>query len=145
MSAILLTGCLFMSFIWHSPERHSTAVSNPDPQNNRTPVIPSASQNQAHQTGTEPKQMPPDTKAPAAKAAPPLNSKEARTEIQRHIDSEPGISKNSHIRVQVIGNSVVLAGYVQDERERRLALQIAQSYSGQRKMVDRLAIKQRSH
>src|SRR5438105_7325836 len=90
MSAILLTGCLFMSFIWHSPERHSTAVSNPDPQNNRTPVIPSASQNQAPQTGTEPKQMPPDTKAPAAKAAPPLNSKEARTEIQRHIDSEPG-------------------------------------------------------
>jgi hypothetical protein len=145
MSNILLTGCLFMSFIWHSPERQSTTASTPAPQNNSTPVIPSGSQNQAPQTGTEPQQMPPDTKAPPAKAAPPLNSQEARTEIQKHIDSEPGISKNSHIRVQVIGNRVVLVGYVQDERERRLALQIAQSYSGRRKLVDRLAIKQRAH
>ena len=50
---------------------------------------------------------------------------------------------NTRVTASVDGTSVVLAGAVENERERDLAIRIAQSYAGQRRIVDNIAISDR--
>ena len=81
-------------------------------------------------------QMPPDTKAP-----PPqdLSDSEVEQQIQKKLSREPALA-NTEIGVKIDATSVTLTGSVDTERQRDLALRIAQSYAGQRKVVDKIKI-----
>ena len=86
--------------------------------------------------GRPQQQMPPDTKAP-----PPqdLSASEVEQQIQDKLHREPDLA-NTQIGVKIDATSVTLTGSVDTARQRDLALRIAQSYAGQRKMVDKIKI-----
>jgi hypothetical protein len=86
--------------------------------------------------GRPQQQMPPDTKAP-----PPqdLSPSEVEQQIQDKLHREPALA-NTQIGVKIDATSVTLTGSVDTERQRDLALRIAQSYAGQRKVVDKIKI-----
>jgi hypothetical protein len=85
-------------------------------------------------------QMPPDTKAPLPQELSPA---EMEQQIQTKLDSDPALSGAS-VKVTVDDNSVVLFGTVNSEQEHDLALQIAASYSGKRKIVDQITVRGRA-
>ena len=86
--------------------------------------------------GRPQQQMPPDTKAP-----PPqdLSDSEVEQQIRDKLNGEPALA-NTEIGVKIDATSVTLTGSVDTERQRDLALRIAQSYAGQRKVVDKIKI-----
>jgi hypothetical protein len=86
--------------------------------------------------GRPQQQMPPDTKAP-----PPqdLSASEVEQQIQDKLHREPALA-NTQIGVKIDATSVTLTGSVDTERQRDLAFRIAQSYAGQRKVVDKIKI-----
>ncbi|MCI0352905.1 MAG: BON domain-containing protein [Acidobacteriales bacterium] len=86
---------------------------------------------------TTPRDMPPDTQAPSPRE---LSSPEIRDQIQTKLDSEPGL-ENHRLRVEVSDSEVTVSGTVDDEAERDLALRIAESYAGDRSVVDKVQIK----
>jgi BON domain-containing protein len=79
--------------------------------------------------------MPPDQEAPA----PGLSTPEVQAQIQQGLNSEPML-RNSGVGVHVDDESVVLTGTVDSERQHDLALRIAQSYAGDRKIVDKIKV-----
>ena len=85
-------------------------------------------------------QMPPDTKAP-----PPqdLSASEVEQRIQDKLSREPALA-NTKIGVKIDATSVTLTGSVDTERQRDLALRIAQSYAGRRKIVDKIKIQEQA-
>lgn len=92
-------------------------------------------------TGQIPRaQMPPDTKAP-----PPQTLSDARVEqqIQDGLKSEPALA-NMDVGVKTNDKSVTLTGTVDTERQHDLALRIAQSYAGNRKVGDKIKIRGRT-
>jgi BON domain len=84
--------------------------------------------------GRPQQQMPPDTKAP-----PPQDqsASEVEQQVQDKLSREPALA-NTEIGVKVDATSVTLTGSVDTERQRDLALRIAQSYAGRRKIVDKI-------
>jgi osmotically-inducible protein OsmY len=86
------------------------------------------------------RQMPPDEKAP-----PPhgTSAKETEHRVQRALDAEPTLSK-SHVEAKADKNSVVLTGTVATEEQHDLAMRIAQSQAADRKIVDRIKVRQQS-
>ena len=86
--------------------------------------------------GRPQQQMPPDTKAP-----PPqdLSDSEVEQQIQKKLSREPALA-NTEIGVKIDATSVTLTGSVDTERQRDLALRIAQSYADRRKIVDKIKI-----
>ncbi len=81
--------------------------------------------------------MPPDTKAPSPRG---LSAAEIAKQIQEKLNSEPGLV-NTQIGVNTNAKSVTLTGSVETERQHDLALRIAQSYAGDRKIVDKIKIR----
>jgi|SRR5215831_7533929 len=86
-----------------------------------------------------PGQMPPDQNAPAQG----LSNREAAQQIQQGLKSEPALH-GSDVAVHVDTASVVLGGTIQSEEQRDLVLRIAHSYSGERRVVDKLKLKQQN-
>ena len=86
--------------------------------------------------GRPQQQMPPDTKAP-----PPqdLSDSEVEQQIQKKLSREPALA-STEIGVKIDATSVTLTGSVDTERQRDLALRIAQSYADRRKIVDKIKI-----
>ena len=87
---------------------------------------------------TLPEQMPPDTKAP-----PPKGLRAAQVEqqqIQDKINSEPALA-NTNVGVKTNDKSVTLTGTVDSKRQHDLALRIAKSYAGDRKIMDKIKTK----
>jgi Flp pilus assembly secretin CpaC len=87
-------------------------------------------------TFPEEPQMPPDHKAP-----PPvgLSTTEVEQQIQEHFNAEPALA-NTNVGVTADESSVVLTGTVDSEVQHDLALRIAQSYVGDRKLVDKIRV-----
>lgn len=85
-----------------------------------------------------PRQLPPDTEAPPSKSMSP---QEAEQQITRHLGSEPTLS-DTNLDAKVDETSVVLTGTVNSEKQHQLALGIAQSYAGQRKIIDKIKVRQ---
>lgn len=85
-------------------------------------------------------QMPPDEKAPPPHGA---SAKETEHRVQHALDSEPTLSK-SHLEAKANQDSVVLTGTVATEEQRDLAVRIAQSQAADRKIVDKIKVRQRS-
>jgi hyperosmotically inducible protein len=86
---------------------------------------------------TPERQMPPDQNAQ------PLSTAQVQEQIQQGLNSEPALS-NSKVSVKTNEDSVVLSGTVESERQHELALRIAQSYAGDRKVVDKIRVQQQT-
>ena len=84
-------------------------------------------------------QMPPDQEAPPQG----LPTAEVQEQIQQGFNSEPML-RNSNVGIQVDENSVILTGTVNSEEQHDLALRIAQSYAGDRKIVDKIKLTQQT-
>lgn len=82
-------------------------------------------------------QMPPDTKAPPPQGLP---AAQVEQQIQDKLNSEPALA-NTTVGVKTDDKSVTLTGRVDTERQHDLALRIAQSYAGDRKIVDKIKIR----
>jgi hypothetical protein len=83
---------------------------------------------------SDPSSMPPDTKAPAP------SSREVQQQIEQALSKEPDLA-TSDLHVMVEKKTVTLAGTVDNPNQRTLALRIAQSYAGDRQVVDKLKLK----
>jgi hypothetical protein len=81
-------------------------------------------------------QMPPDTKAPPPKQ---LSAAEIQDQIQNKLDSEPALNTND-LKATVDDTSAALDGTVQNEQQHALAIRIAQSYAGERRIIDNIEI-----
>jgi hypothetical protein len=117
---------LLAGLLWAQPQDHTRT----QPPLSSPAIFP-----QDHDFG----QMPPDTEAPPFEA---LSSAEIRDRIQIRLDSDAVLS-NTCVTASVDDTSVVLVGAVENERERDLVIRIAQSYAGQRRIVDNIAISDR--
>ena len=84
-----------------------------------------------------PPDMPPDTKAPPSRE---LSSGEIRDQIQSKLNSEPGL-EDDRVSVNVTDSEVTITGSVDTEAEHDLALRIAESYAGERHLVDKVEIR----
>lgn len=88
--------------------------------------------------GRAPQQpMPPDTKAPPPQG---LSAAQVKQQIQDKLNSEPALA-NTKVGVKTNDKSVTLTGSVDTERQHDLALRIAQSYAGDRKIVDKIKLR----
>jgi len=83
-------------------------------------------------------QMPPDTKAPPPSDS--LSTAQVQRQIQEKLIAEPALA-NTNVEVKTTDKSVTLTGSVDTERQYDLALRIAQSYAGDRKIVDKIKIR----
>ena len=83
--------------------------------------------------------MPPDQEAPPQK----LSTTEVQHQIEQGLSSDPML-RNSDVAVHVDQSSVTLTGTVTSEQEHDRALRVAQSYAGDRKIVDKITVKQRA-
>jgi BON domain len=84
-------------------------------------------------------QMPPDTKAPPRE----LSTAQVEQQIQDKLNSDPALS-NAKLVVKADEQSVTLTGTVDTDRQHDLALRIAGSYAGDRKIVDRIEVRQQT-
>jgi len=91
-------------------------------------------------TFPEGQQMPPDKKAP-----PPheLSPRQVEQQIQKHLNAEPALA-NTKLGIKADEHSVVLTGTVDSEMQHALALRIAESYAGDRKVVDKITVRQQT-
>ncbi len=85
--------------------------------------------------------MPPDTKAPPPSET--LSTAQVQRQIQEKLSAEPALA-NTNVGVKTTDKSVTLTGSVDTERQHDLALRIAQSYAGDRKIVNKLKIQGRA-
>jgi len=85
-------------------------------------------------------QMPPDTEAPPSEQ---LSAAEIQDQIQEKLDSEPAL-RNNDLKATVDDTSVVLVGTVENERQHNLAIRIAKSYAGERRIIDTIEVGGRS-
>jgi hypothetical protein len=85
------------------------------------------------------KQMPPDINAPTQELSPT----EIQQQIQKKLDTEPALS-TVVVKATVNDHSVMLKGTVLDERQHHLALRIAESYAGERQIVDKIEVRGRT-
>jgi BON domain-containing protein len=106
----------------------SQQQAQPPPPYTRPPTFP------------EGQQMPPDQKAPPPEA---LSPSQVQHQIQVHFHKEPALA-NSNLTVKADDTSVVLTGTVESDVQHELALGIAQSYAGDRKVVDKIRIRQQT-
>jgi len=110
------------------------------PQGSTPPTFP---QDQApgpaqNQPPTAP--LPPDTQAPAQQT---LSTEQVQQQIQAKLDTEP-ILRGVQLTVVADEDTVTLRGDIDSEDQHDAALRIAQSYAGDRKIVDKLVMKQRT-
>ena len=85
-------------------------------------------------------QMPPDTQAPPAQT---MSSQKVEGQILQQFRAESTLS-GTNIDARVNDNSVVLSGNVDTLAQHDLAIQIAQSNAGNRRIVDRIKVKQQT-
>lgn len=89
------------------------------------------------QEQSPPDRMPPDTKAPAPRK---LSDAEVRQQVEEKLAAEPLLS-NLQLDTKVNRASVVLMGIVNSEEQHQLALRIAESYAGQRRIIDKIKVR----
>jgi hypothetical protein len=87
-----------------------------------------------------PRPLPPDEKAPPPRA---LSTAEVRQQITSHLSSEPALAK-TNLDARVSASSVALTGQVATEEQHDVALRIARSYAGNRKLVDKIKVGQQT-
>jgi hyperosmotically inducible periplasmic protein len=81
-------------------------------------------------------EMPPDTKAPPPRA---LSTAQVQRQIQDKLKNEPALA-SANVKVKTDDKAVTLTGTVDTEGQHELALRIAQSYAGNRVIVDKIKV-----
>jgi osmotically-inducible protein OsmY len=89
---------------------------------------------------TPSQQMPPDTQAPPPEA---MSSQKVEGLIVDKLRAEPRLS-STNVDAKVDDNSVVLTGSVDTVEQHDLAVRIAQANAGDRYVVDRINVTQRT-
>jgi hypothetical protein len=84
--------------------------------------------------------LPPDTAAPSPETLP---SSDIQGQIQKKLTSEPLLA-NSSVDAAVDDSSVTLSGTVENEPQHDLALRIADSYAGERRIIDKIQVRARA-
>jgi hypothetical protein len=85
-------------------------------------------------------QMPPDTQAPPAQT---MSSQRVEGQILDQLKAEPTLS-GTNIDARVDNASVVLTGSVDTLAQHDLAVQVAQSNAGNRRIVDHIKVKKQT-
>jgi hypothetical protein len=85
-------------------------------------------------------QMPPDTQAPPAQT---MSSQRVEGQILDQLKAEPTLS-GTNIDARVDNDSVVLTGSVDTLAQHDLAVQVAQSNAGNRRIVDHIKVKKQT-
>jgi hypothetical protein len=85
-------------------------------------------------------QIPPDTQAPPPEQ---MSSRQVEGQIMKSFRAEPALG-GSNIDAEVDDTSVVLKGSVDTMAQHDLAIRIAQSHAGNRKVVDRIEVRQQA-
>jgi BON domain-containing protein len=85
-----------------------------------------------------------DPNAPNTKPAEhqKTSAKDVEENLRKGFDSKNAAYAGSDIQAVVDDQSVTLTGTVKSESQREMALQLAQAYAGNRKIVDRLVVPQ---
>lgn len=81
--------------------------------------------------------MPPDTKAPAP--SEPTNA-EIQRQVQHKLETEP-LLKDLQLRTTVTDAGIMVSGTVQNEQQHKLALRVAESYAGERQVIDKIKVR----
>ncbi|HKR32060.1 MAG TPA: BON domain-containing protein [Terriglobales bacterium] len=84
------------------------------------------------------RQIPPDEHAPPPQA---LSSEQLQQQVTSDLKSEPAL-EGINVDAQVSDSSVVLTGNVSSEEQHDIVPRIAQSYAGDRKIVDKIKVTQ---
>ena len=85
-------------------------------------------------------QMPPETKAPPPRA---LSNAQIEQKIQDRLKSESELA-NANLSVKSDAKSIQLTGAVDTDYQHDLALRVAQEYSGDRRIVDKITVRRRT-
>lgn len=102
-------------------------------QQQQGPPIPGTTPPTFPQEKNPSKQIPPDTAAPPPSEKP--TSGEVQQQINEKLGQEPAL-KNTSLRYDVDDQSVVVGGTVASEEQHQLAIRLASSYAGDRKVLD---------
>jgi osmotically-inducible protein OsmY len=84
--------------------------------------------------------MPPEQEAPPSRR---LSTSEVKQQITEHLKSEPAL-ENTTVVVSVDRGSIELRGTVATDEQHDLAVRIARSYAGDRKIVDHIHLRQQT-
>jgi len=115
-------------------QQHSQQAPTTNPPYQTPPTFPEGRQ-------TPRQQMPPDTQAPPPQTMSSSHQVEGR--ILDQLRAEPALAR-TNLDARVDDSSVVLTGTVDSPAQHDLALQIAQSNAGDRKIVDKIKVKQQT-
>jgi hypothetical protein len=85
-------------------------------------------------------QIPPDTRAPTPGE---LASPDIQNQLQKEFSRDP-VLRDSKVTATVDDQHVVLEGTVNSRQQHDAALQLAQTYAGQRKIVDKIVVRQKT-
>jgi Flp pilus assembly secretin CpaC len=85
-------------------------------------------------------QMPPDQEPQPSQG---LSSAQVQQQIQQSLNSVPALA-NTNVGVKTDESAVVLTGTVDSEKQHDLAVRIAQSFAGDRQVVDKIKIRQQT-
>ena len=85
-------------------------------------------------------QLPPDTHAPPPET---MSSEKVASQIIHQLRAEPSLA-STNVDARVDDNSVVLTGSVDTMTQHDLAVRIVQANAGDRKIVDKIKIKQQT-
>ena len=85
-------------------------------------------------------QMPPDQETQPSQG---LSTAQVQQQIEQGLYSEPALA-NTNVSVKTDESAVVLTGTVDSEKQHDLAVRIAQSFAGDRQVVDKIKIRQQT-
>ena len=85
-------------------------------------------------------QMPPDQEPQPSQG---LSTAQVQQQIEQGLNSEPALA-NTNVSVKADESAVVLIGTVDSEKQHDLAVRIAQSFAGDRQVVDKIKIRQQT-
>lgn len=132
MKYVLSCAVLFLAMIVLAQQQGQPPPTT-TPPSQAPPTFPEGRQNPRQQ-------LPPDTQAPPAQT---MSSQRVEGQILDQIKAEPTLS-GTNIDARVTDGSVVLTGNVDTLAQHDLAIQIAQSSAGNRRIVDKIKVKQQT-
>ena len=131
MRYVLSCAVLFLATVGFAQQQGQAPTTNPPYES--PPTFPEGRQSPRGQ-------MPPDTEAPPPQA---MSSQQVEGQILQQLRAEPALSR-TNVDARVDDNSVVLTGTVDTIAQHDLAVRIAQDNAGDRKIVDRIKVKQQT-
>lgn len=113
----------------HSLGQQQGTPPQPQPPGMTSPGVP-----------TPGRQMPPDMRAPTPGE---LASPDIQSQLEKAFSRDP-VLHGGNVRATVDDQNIVLEGTVENNQQHDAALQLAQTYAGQRRIVDKIVIRQKT-